>query len=51
VTGPTTVVVDVTGRVPIDGDHHVSTWVFTPEPLEGPVPLLLCLPGGTYTKA
>jgi pimeloyl-ACP methyl ester carboxylesterase len=51
VTGPTTVVVDVTGRVPIDGDHHVSTWVFTPEPLEGPVPLLLCLPGGSYTKA
>ena len=48
---PTTVNVDVTGAVPIDGSHHISTWVFTPERPAGRVPFLFCLPGGTYTKA
>ena len=48
---PTTVNVDVTGAVPIDGSHHISTWVFTPERPAGRVPCLFCLPGGTYTKA
>jgi pimeloyl-ACP methyl ester carboxylesterase len=51
VATPVSVVVDVTGRVPIEGEHHVTTWVFVPERREGPVPLLFCLPGGTYTKA
>ncbi|ABW15557.1 conserved hypothetical protein [Parafrankia sp. EAN1pec] len=51
-TAPPTVIVDVTGRVPIDGPHHIATWVFPPPTLSaGPVPLLFCLPGGSYTKA
>ncbi|TCJ31881.1 alpha/beta fold hydrolase [Parafrankia sp. BMG5.11] len=51
-TTPATAVVDVTGRVPIDGRHHVTTWVFPPTAgTAGPVPLLFCLPGGSYTKA
>ncbi|CAI7974997.1 hypothetical protein FRAHR75_1600002 [Frankia sp. Hr75.2] len=39
---PPTVVVDATGRVPIDGAHHIATWVFPPPPTPsaGPVPLL-----------
>ena len=48
---PTTVTVDVTGSVPLDGSHHVSAWVFVPKRPAGRVPLLFCLPGGTYTKA
>ena len=44
--------IDISGRVPIEGSHHVSTWVFPPLNVEeGPVPLLFCLPGGSYTKA
>ena len=43
--------VDVTDKVPLDGAHHVSTWVFPPEGAQGPVPVLFCLPGGSYTKA
>ncbi|OHV31801.1 MULTISPECIES: alpha/beta hydrolase [Pseudofrankia] len=51
-SAPPTVVVDVTGRVSIDGDHHIATWIFPPPaPTDGPVPLLFCLPGGGYTKA
>lgn len=45
--------VDVTGRVPIGGEHGVATWVFAPAKpqVKSPVPLLFCLPGGSYTKA
>lgn len=53
-TAPATVVVDVTGRIPIEGSHHIATWVFPPARSvgrAGPVPLLFCLPGGSYTKA
>ena len=50
-TAPATARFDVTGRVPINGDHHISTWVFAPEEPSGPVPLLFCLPGGSYSKA
>ena len=30
VVGPVTCVVDVTGRVPIEGAHHIAAWVFPP---------------------
>jgi pimeloyl-ACP methyl ester carboxylesterase len=47
----TTVEFDVSDAVPLGGRHHVSTWVFAPsEPAER-VPLLFCLPGGSYSKA
>ena len=47
---PTTVEVDVTDAVPLEGPQRVSTWVFTPEAPAPRVPLLFCLPGGSYTK-
>ena len=43
--------VDVSGSVALDGSHRLSAWVFPPEHVDGPVPLLFCLPGGSYTKA
>ncbi len=46
--------VDVTGLIPIQGDHHISTWIFPPPESETSaeeVPFLFCIPGGTYTKA
>jgi pimeloyl-ACP methyl ester carboxylesterase len=43
--------VDVSGSVKLDGNHRLSTWVFPPEHVDGPVPLLFCLPGGSYSKA
>ncbi|MGO8860450.1 MAG: alpha/beta fold hydrolase [Acidimicrobiales bacterium] len=43
--------VDVSGSVKLDGDHRLSTWVFAPGHIDGPAPLLFCLPGGSYTKA
>ena len=44
--------VDVTGRLPIEGAHHVAAWVFAPPAdTAGAVPVLFCLPGGTYSKA
>lgn len=43
--------IDVTGKVPIPGQHHLSAWGFFPVHSDGPTPLLLCLPGGSYTKA
>ena len=48
---PSTVTFDVTEAVPIDGRHHVSTWVFPPVDPSARVPVLCCLPGGSYTKA
>ena len=50
---PRTVDVDITGRLALDGRHHISTWVFAPDrpSPERSTPLLWCLPGGTYTKA
>ena len=42
---------DITGRIPIEGEHSIAAWVFAPQsPREAP-PLLLCLPGGSYSKA
>ena len=46
-----TVSVDVTGRIPIEGSHHITTWVWAPDEPADRVPVLFCLPGGTYTKA
>src|SRR5438552_556126 len=48
---PSTVDVDVTASVSLDGSHHISTWVFEPPRPAARLPLLFCLPGGTYTKA
>ncbi|MBX7433094.1 alpha/beta hydrolase [Mycobacterium sp. Y57] len=49
---PPSVHVDVTGSIPLDGEHHIATWAFPPQDAaDGPVPLLFCLPGGSYTKA
>ena len=48
---PISLTVDVSGRVPLEGAHHISAWVFPPENPQASVPVLLCLPGGTYTKA
>ena len=42
---------DVSDAVPFDGAHRVSTWVFTPATPSERVPVLLCLPGGSYSKA
>ena len=42
---------DVGDAVPLAGEDRVSTWVFAPEGLPERVPLLFCLPGGSYTKA
>ena len=46
----TSVEFDVSGAVPLDGRHHVSTWVFSPAKPHERVPLLVCLPGGSYSK-
>jgi pimeloyl-ACP methyl ester carboxylesterase len=51
VAAPTTVTLDVTRGVPIDGDHRVATWVFAPSESTASAPLLFCLPGGSYSKA
>jgi pimeloyl-ACP methyl ester carboxylesterase len=48
---PDTIDIDITGRLPLDGPHRIATWVFPPRVPDGPVPLLFCLPGGSYTKA
>jgi pimeloyl-ACP methyl ester carboxylesterase len=48
---PETVHIDISGRVPIEGSHHIAMWVFPPAATSGPVPLLFCLPGGSYSKA
>jgi len=48
---PVTVEVDVTDAVPFDDPQQVSTWVLTPEVPAERVPLLFCLPGGSYSKA
>jgi pimeloyl-ACP methyl ester carboxylesterase len=42
---------DVTDATPFEASHHVAAWVFAPRSSAARVPLLLCLPGGTYTKA
>ena len=47
----TIVEVDVSSAVPLDGSHRVVTWVFAPFEPAARVPLLVCLPGGSYTKA
>jgi pimeloyl-ACP methyl ester carboxylesterase len=43
--------IDISGRIPIEGSHHISVWVFPPADQTAPVPLLFCLPGGSYSKA
>ena len=43
--------VDVSGSVKLDGNHHISMWVFPPDEIEEKVPLIFCLPGGSYDKA
>ena len=48
---PTTLQFDVSEAVPIPGEHHVTAWVFPPSTLPERVPVLFCIPGGTYTKA
>lgn len=48
---PASAVVDITGRVPISGTHRIAVWVFPPKAPVGAVPVLFCLPGGSYTKA
>lgn len=49
---PQSVMVDITGKVPLEGRHHISAWVFPPNGTTlDPVPLLWCLPGGSYSKA
>jgi pimeloyl-ACP methyl ester carboxylesterase len=50
-TPPVSVKVDVSEALPITGKHHVAAWVFPPPSTDRPVPLLFCLPGGSYTKA
>ena len=48
---PARIDLDVSAAVPIDGRHHIAAWVFgPPEPVDR-VPLLFCMPGGSYTKA
>ena len=42
---------DVTGQVPIEGEHRIAAWAFPPTVQQERTPLLLCLPGGSYTKA
>lgn len=42
---------DITGRIPLDGEHHIAAWVFPPSEPRATTPLLFCLPGGSYTKA
>src|SRR5262249_23252400 len=48
---PATVEIDVGDMVPLAGPHRLSTWVFPPREPGERVPLLFCLPGGSYTKA
>ncbi|MGH9081002.1 MAG: alpha/beta hydrolase, partial [Acidimicrobiales bacterium] len=48
---PDTIIIDVTGRIPLAGTHHIAIQAFAPAAPEVPVPLLFCLPGGTYSKA
>jgi pimeloyl-ACP methyl ester carboxylesterase len=43
--------IDVTDAVPFAEPQRVSTWVFAPKAPAARVPLLFCLPGGSYTKA
>jgi pimeloyl-ACP methyl ester carboxylesterase len=42
---------DVSDAVPFEGRHRVSTWVFAPAKTSERMPVLFCLPGGSYTKA
>jgi len=51
VRGPLDVTIDVTGKIPLDGAHHLAGWVFAPETPEPRMPILCCLPGGSYSKA
>jgi hypothetical protein len=49
---PHLVTVDINGELPLDGNHHIAAWVFPPSTnTTGPVPVLWCLPGGSFTKA
>jgi pimeloyl-ACP methyl ester carboxylesterase len=47
----TTIELDVTADVALDGPHHISAWVFPPQNPSPRTPLLFCVPGGSYTKA
>ncbi len=47
---PSTFTADVTESVKLARTHHVSMAVFPPANPDKPVPLLFCLPGGSYTK-
>ncbi len=44
---------DLTNRISLEGKHTVAGWLFLPPvaKINGNVPLLFCLPGGTYSKA
>jgi pimeloyl-ACP methyl ester carboxylesterase len=50
--GPISATVDLTGKVPLEGTHHIAAWIFPPRgTTSDSVPLLWCLPGGSYSKA
>jgi pimeloyl-ACP methyl ester carboxylesterase len=42
---------DVSDAVALPGSHTVSMWLFPPDRLADRFALLVCLPGGTYTRA
>lgn len=48
---PQTVRVDVAESLSFGGEQIVTCWVFPPRNAGPQVPVLFCLPGGTYTKA
>jgi pimeloyl-ACP methyl ester carboxylesterase len=48
---PATVRINVSDALAFDDDQFVACWVFPPRDPGPDTPLLLCLPGGTYTKA
>lgn len=48
---PATIKLDVSDSLPSEGEQVVTCWVFPPRAVGPTVPVLFCLPGGTYTKA
>lgn len=48
---PATIELDISAAVSLEGRHHIAVWAFGPPEPADRVPLLFCLPGGSYTKA
>ena len=51
--GPILVDIDVTEAAALGQAAHLATWLFCPNPVQYPTPkaLLICVPGGSYSKS